>query len=264
MSGLERVFGPLTVSEVFVHVNTPNIRPHEWQIQPTTDKNLLTFTSQVGDEYPEADVQGIDLSPIQPQWVPPNVHFILDDAEAEWVYPENSLDYIHLRHMTSSIRDWPLLVSRAYEALAPGGWIEMQELMFDLRCDDDSIRPGNMVAGFFDNMKKGLESFGVDLLAMRKNQQFLLDTGFVHVQEVPRKVPIGVWPKGQKMKTIGLYNRSMIYDALSGVSIKPFKHGLKWPQEEIELYLVGVRKDLMDSSQHGYIPFHVVIGQKPE
>jgi hypothetical protein len=68
----------------------------------------------VGDEYPEAEIQGIDLSPIQPQWVPPNVQFMVDDAEAEWLFPAESLDYIHIRHMTSSIRDWPTLLSRAY------------------------------------------------------------------------------------------------------------------------------------------------------
>lgn len=68
----------------------------------------------VGDEYPEAEIQGIDLSPIQPQWVPLNVSFMVDDAEAEWLIPPESLDYIHIRHMTSSIRDWPTLLSRAY------------------------------------------------------------------------------------------------------------------------------------------------------
>jgi hypothetical protein len=166
--------------------------------------------------------------------------------------------------MTSSIRDWPSLVSRAYRALKPGGWIELQEIMFKLGCDDGTLRPGNQAGAFFENMKTGLKAFGVDLLAMRYNQQYLIDAGFVNVHETPFKVPLGPWPKDPKMKTVGLYNRSMINDALSGVSIKPFKHGLKWTQEEIEIFLVGVRKDLMDRTQHAYIPFHVIIGQKPE
>ena len=74
--------------------------------------------SAVGDEYPDADILGIDLSPIQPQWVPPNVRFIVDDAEAEWMFSEDSLDYVHIRHMTSAIKDWPALLSRAYRYLA--------------------------------------------------------------------------------------------------------------------------------------------------
>jgi hypothetical protein len=34
-----------------------------------------------GAENPQSEVIGIDLSPIQPTWVPPNVYFIVDDIE---------------------------------------------------------------------------------------------------------------------------------------------------------------------------------------
>merc|ERR1712000_207996 len=74
----------------------------------------------MGDEYPEAEIKGIDLSPIQPMWVPPNVRFWVDDAEAEWIQPPNSLDYVHIRHMTNAIREWPTLLARAFRALRPG------------------------------------------------------------------------------------------------------------------------------------------------
>lgn len=217
----------------------------------------------MGDEYPGAEITGIDLSPIQPQWVPPNVRFMVDDAEADWVIPPNSLDYIHIRHMTSSIRDWPALLSRAYKALKPGGWIELQDLQFQVKCDDGTVRADNKLQDFFQTMVRALEKFSVDLLAMRHNRQKVLDAGFVDVAETPFKVPIGVWPRDPKMKMIGLYNRSMMLDALYGVAVRPFTRGLGWTLEEVEVYLVDVRRDLMDASQHGYTPFHVVTGRKP-
>lgn len=65
------------------------------------------------------------------------------------------------------------------------------------------------------------------------------------------------------MKLIGLYNRTSIYDGLQGVSLGPFVRGWKWAPEEVGLFLIDVRKGLMDSSTHSYIPFHVVYGQKP-
>ncbi|KAH6604622.1 hypothetical protein Trco_006329 [Trichoderma cornu-damae] len=217
----------------------------------------------MGDEYPEAEILGIDLSPIQPQWVPPNVQFMVDDAEAEWVIPPDSLDYVHIRHMTSSIRDWPTLLSRAYQALKPGGWIELQELQFEVRCDDGTVRQGNKVAHFFETMKRALINFDVDLLAMRHNKRNVTDAGFVNVTEIPFKVPIGEWPKDARMKMIGLYNRSMIHDALYGVAVRPFTRGLKWTPEEVEVYLIDVRRELTDSSQHGYTPYTIVTGRKP-
>lgn len=69
----------------------------------------------VGDEYHGAEVIGIDLSPIQPSWVPPNVRFTVDDAEADWLYGADTFDYVHARFMSMAIRDWPQLLGKAYE-----------------------------------------------------------------------------------------------------------------------------------------------------
>ncbi len=52
----------------------------------------------VADTYPGAEVTGLDLSPIQPDWVPPNVQFIVDDVEDTWLAGDNH-DFVHLRNM---------------------------------------------------------------------------------------------------------------------------------------------------------------------
>lgn len=132
-----------------------------------------------------------------------------------------------------------------------------------LGCDDGTLRPDSQLAAFLQNVKDGLAAFGVNLLGMEKNQENVRAAGFVNIDEQAFKVPVGTWPRNQKMKTIGLYNRSMIYDGLQGISMGPFTRGLKWTPQKVEVFLVGVRKALMDTSQHVYLPFHVVIGQKP-
>ncbi|KAG5939530.1 hypothetical protein E4U59_003060 [Claviceps monticola] len=40
-------------------------------------------TGTVGDRYPSAKVRGIDIAPIQPEWVPANVSFLVDDCELD-------------------------------------------------------------------------------------------------------------------------------------------------------------------------------------
>lgn len=70
---------------------------------------------EFGDLFPSANVMGIDLSPIQPDWVPANVHFVVDDAESEWIYPPDHFDYIHTRHTVMAIKDWPKLYRTAKE-----------------------------------------------------------------------------------------------------------------------------------------------------
>ncbi|KUJ08667.1 S-adenosyl-L-methionine-dependent methyltransferase [Mollisia scopiformis] len=217
----------------------------------------------MGDEYPSAQVLGIDLSPIQPAWVPPNVRFMVDDAESRWLHPLDSFDFIHIRHMNSSIKKWPKLLTEAYDHIQPGGWIELQELEFVTLCDDGTMKDDYTVYRFLTLIKEGLAVFGVDLLAMRRNAELLRDAGFVNVEEKVFKIPLGIWPRNKTMKLIGLYLRSVIYDGLQGIALGPFTRALKWTPEEVELFLVDVRKSLMDASTHSYLPFHVVYGQKP-
>ena len=69
----------------------------------------------VADEYPGAEVIGIDLSPIQPTWVPPNVRFYVDDAESEWDERPDSVDFVHARHICMAIKNWPRLLEQAYK-----------------------------------------------------------------------------------------------------------------------------------------------------
>lgn len=82
---------------------------------------------QVGDEHPDAQVLGNDLSPIQPRWVPPNVIFEVDDVEAEWPDGRAPFDLVHARYMAGSIKDWPGLLRNCYDSLKPGGWVECSD-----------------------------------------------------------------------------------------------------------------------------------------
>lgn len=67
----------------------------------------------MAEEFPDALITGVDLSPIQPSLVPENVHFFVDDIEDEWVDPENKYDYIHLRFALNTLKDRKALMERA-------------------------------------------------------------------------------------------------------------------------------------------------------
>ncbi|RDW80218.1 S-adenosyl-L-methionine-dependent methyltransferase-19 [Coleophoma cylindrospora] len=217
----------------------------------------------VGDAYSTAEVLGIDLSPIQPDWVPENVKFMVDDAESPWLHPPNTFDFVHARHMCSGIKDWPRLISEAYAHMQPGGWIEISDQDFVPYCDDGTMREDYVMIRFLELIREGLAMSGIDLLGLRKHRQNLEKAGFINIEEKIFKVPIGSWPKNETMKAIGMYQRSAIYDGLQGLSLGPFTRGLGWSPNEVEVYLIDVRKALMDSSQHTYFPFHIFYGQKP-
>ncbi|OTA95201.1 hypothetical protein M434DRAFT_394094 [Hypoxylon sp. CO27-5] len=218
----------------------------------------------MGDEYPAAEILGIDLSPIQPLWVPRNVQFLVDNIEEEWVQPPNSLDYIHSRQMAPTIRDWPAIIAEAYKALKPGGWLELQDLKCVVGCDDGTMLADDALASFANTLAEALRRLGIDCIYSIENYaRWLREAGFVNVQEVVLKAPLGTWPKDPHQARVGLYNRNMIYDGLHGFTIRPFTHGLGWTPEEVEVYLVDVRKSILNSTAHIYLPFHSVFAQKP-
>lgn len=70
--------------------------------------------SDFADAHPSAMVIGTDLSPIQPNFVPPNLKFELDDAQLEWTYEENGFDFVHIRCLMGSINDWAKLYSEVF------------------------------------------------------------------------------------------------------------------------------------------------------
>jgi SAM-dependent methyltransferase len=80
------------------------------------------------DSYPSAEVIGTDISPIQPVYVPPNLKFEVDDAEADWVYPSNHFDFVHSRNIAQCINDWEKLMRQMYSCTKPGGYVEISEL----------------------------------------------------------------------------------------------------------------------------------------
>jgi hypothetical protein len=46
--------------------------------------------------------------------VPPNLQFQIDDCELDWTFEKESFDYIHIRGLQGSVKDWPGLLTQAY------------------------------------------------------------------------------------------------------------------------------------------------------
>ncbi|KAK3347149.1 S-adenosyl-L-methionine-dependent methyltransferase [Lasiosphaeria hispida] len=219
---------------------------------------------ELGDKYPEAKITGIDLSPIQPNFVPQNVHFFVDDFEEDWVDADNKYDYIHIRHTLFSVRDRNLLFQRAMHHLKPGGYLELQELHFNPLSDDESLTPQTPYAfrDYISFLEAGLHALGSELHAVRTLPEDLRAAGFVDVEAAAHKCPLGLWPRDRRLRLCGLFLRTAVMDGLRGLSRRPLV-ALGWTQLQIEMFLVDVRKAVMDGKVHAYFGFHVVYGRKP-
>ncbi|KFA48626.1 hypothetical protein S40293_04548 [Stachybotrys chartarum IBT 40293] len=238
-------------------------------------QNILDFGTgtgiwaiEMGDKYPSAHVLGVDLSPIQPHWLPPNVEFLVDDIEAPWLYPREYFDYIHARHTVMAIKNWMKLFRRAFEHLKPGGWIELQEIHHHpvtIRAGR-TVPPEHPVAKFWALVNEGLTALGIDFHAAADSRlaDSMRTAGLVNVTERTFHVPIGTWPKNKVLKTVGLYWRTILLDGLQAIALGPLTRGLKWSSEDVETFLIDVRKAYMDNSALMYMRLRLIYGQKPQ
>ncbi|KAK4654511.1 hypothetical protein QC762_403180 [Podospora pseudocomata] len=219
---------------------------------------------EVGDKYPNTTVTGIDLSPIQPNYVPENVHFFVDDFDEEWVDPDDKYDFIHIRNVMHSVTDTKALLSRVMRHLKPGGYIEIQDLDITPLSDDDTLTPTTPYAlrDFLKYMAAGLAALGSHMHAVHKLPDELEAAGFEDIKKSKHKAPIGMWPKDKRLRLCGLFLRTAMMDGLRGVSQRPMA-ALGWTPLQIEMVLVNVRKALMDPKVHAYFTFHVIYARKP-
>ncbi|KFZ19339.1 hypothetical protein V502_03713 [Pseudogymnoascus sp. VKM F-4520 (FW-2644)] len=218
----------------------------------------------VADEYPSAQVVGIDLSPIQPSWVAPNCEFVIDNAEDEWPYaPNKAFDLIHWRVLSGSIKDWPRLYSQAFKHLKPGAWLEAQEHDVRVSSDDDSVERATEVVNWFSTVDKASEVFGKKMDVADRQKQWMIDAGFVDVRDDIYKVPLGRWPRDPRLKEMGLYFQTQSVDAVEPVSMALFTRALNFSPEQAQLMMVGPRQGMRSPAYHLYIRFHFVYGRKP-
>ncbi|KAK7739833.1 hypothetical protein SLS62_011183 [Diatrype stigma] len=253
-----------------------------------------SWAMEMGERYPSASVLGVDLSPIQPDWVPPNVRFMVDDVESPWLHPRDHFDYIHFRHTVMAIKDWDILLRRCYEHTKPGGWVELQEIHhFPMSNNGNGngshagggmMPPDHPVAQYWRRIDEGLARLGVVGFGQRASEpwsesgsgsestalELLRGAGFV--EATGRRVfhiPIGPWPRNKVLKGVGVYWRTILVDGLQATALRPLMRGLRWERARVEAFLVAVRRAYLDldlddnEGSQMYMPLVCVYGQKP-
>jgi SAM-dependent methyltransferase len=202
--------------------------------------------------FPSADVIGIDLSPIQPAFVPPNCRFEVDDAEDEWIY-SHKFDYIHGRMLGSCFNSHVKVFESAFQFLRPGGWFEMQDFAFPFRCVDDTMK-GTKFERWLESIQAGCRKLGKDLGRAPIYDQYMRDIGFVDVQQKLVAWPIGSWPKDDRMKMLGAWCKEDVLSGLQGWSMAILTRGLGMTSEEVEILLMETRQAINSKKLHCYIP----------
>ncbi|KAK3326711.1 hypothetical protein B0H66DRAFT_581072 [Apodospora peruviana] len=214
----------------------------------------------IGDRFPSARVRGIDISPVQPAWVPPNVDFLVDDCENDWL--SRDVDFAHFRFMITVLKNKPLVLQNAFTALKPGGWIELQELSGEPLCDDGTMPDNDPVKYVYDLTETGFAKFGMNIKIPKILGPMLEEAGFTNIKCIVKKVPIGVWAKDKTQRLIGMYQKIAVLDFLPVMAGRPFDAAGLSPVEA-QVTVAHARKALEDTSVHRYFNYYFWYAQKP-
>jgi SAM-dependent methyltransferase len=210
------------------------------------------WAMEFADAHPESTVLGVDLSPIQPDWVPPNCSFTVFNYEDQWTF-RHPFDYIFSRQQLGSVKNSDRLLQQAFTSLNPGGVIEIQAPCLPTS-DDNTIPEGSSYREWINCYRRALEQAGRDPDLARKYEQKLEAAGFIDVDIVMDKIPQNGWPQDKQERKVGLYNQMNVQKALEGLSLRLFVEYLRWDPARLRELLAEVEKDINDTSIHAFWP----------
>ncbi|PCD43169.1 hypothetical protein AU210_002271 [Fusarium oxysporum f. sp. radicis-cucumerinum] len=197
---------------------------------------------EFADRYPSTEVIGTDLSPCQPQWVPPNLRFEIDDATQPWTWKEDYFSFIHIRYLFGSIKDWNSLFREAYRCCAPGGWVQSGEADVTFRSDNGTTELEPIFKTYQKLFEDGSRILGNPFFVHDLQLEAFKEAGFTDVETADYKFPIGGWPKDPKLAEVGRFVKATLENDLEGYTLMMWQDVCKWPKEEYEVFLMSLHK----------------------
>jgi len=189
--------------------------------------------------------------PTDAKSVPPNCQFEIDDAEDEWLFSKK-FDYIHGRALISCFKDPPSVIKSAYNALAPGGWLELQDFYFPMAYIDAEKPTESALYQWNQMCLEGSAKGGRPWIHPEFYKRYLEEAGFVDVVERRFYWPIGTWAKGKYYQTLGKCCQEVALTGLEAISLRVMG-ALGWNVDEIRVFLARVREDMKNPALHAYM-----------
>ncbi|KAI4657319.1 uncharacterized protein J4E79_007392 [Alternaria viburni] len=216
----------------------------------------------MADEYPGAEILGVDLSPIQPQFTPPNCKFEIDDVTLPWTYTQ-PFDFINIRSLYGSIGDWPALYAQVYNNLEPGGYLHEMEMSIQFKSDDGTLTKEHVLSQWSDLFHEASERFGKSFYEVWNLSTYIRNAGFKDVEERVYKVPVNGWPADPHMKELGRWNLLHITQGAEGWGLYLLTKVMGWTVDEAQIFFAKFRSGVKERKVHAYFEVVVIHARKP-
>ncbi|KAF5000114.1 hypothetical protein FDECE_11276 [Fusarium decemcellulare] len=108
-----------------------------------------------------------------------------DDCTQEWTLEPSSLDYVHMRWLVGSIKDWTALFKEAYKILKPGGYVESYEPSSRIESDDGTVLKKSALSQWEKFFVEGGRKLGRPFTIFEDGiqREAMREAGFVDIEE---------------------------------------------------------------------------------
>jgi len=195
-----------------------------------------TWVLEMANTYPNSRFTGIDVSAAWPTEIrPPNSDFIVSNIIHELPLEENSIDFAYMRFLGLGIPNsqFPVVLANIFKVLKPGGWIEL----VDFNGEETYKGEGEVGLTYWNALLAYLATRGFDDGVVKKLDLKLQDVGFVNIDGMTIRIPVGSW--GGK---IGMVFQEDVEGAYAG--LKPvLQERLGFSSEEYDENLKKTREE---------------------
>ena len=177
-------------------------------------------------------------------------------------------DYVHTRMTLGCWDDFSSQIcGQAYRQLKPGGWFESTELDTTCRCDDGTMPENWVVKALFDELSRISDDISRAHRFAPHLRRIYEEQGFEDVQERILRLPMTDWGRQGNLSALercigGMWEKNML-EGVSAFSMALFSRYRHLTQEQVEVDLVPVKRELSNSRVHAYMNLHCVWGRKP-
>ncbi|KAF4428785.1 methyltransferase [Fusarium acutatum] len=207
----------------------------------------------------------------------------IDDCTQPWTFAPDSIDFVHMRYLFGSIKDWSVLFKEAFRACRPGGWVESHEASAMMESDDGTVTDTSAMhewGRFFIEGGKKMEQ-PCTIIEDDLQQKCMHEAGFEDITIADYKVraqsdiddewltavlqiAIGGWPKDKKMSEIGQYVLAALEQDFEGYVLYMASQLLGWSMQEVKVYCAQLRRELRSTANHPFFRYRAVYGRKPQ
>ncbi|KAL7808053.1 S-adenosyl-L-methionine-dependent methyltransferase [Trichoderma aethiopicum] len=210
----------------------------------------------VAEQYPDAEVVGLDISPhMVPEEMPNNLDLQVDDLNGEFTFPSNYFNVVHSQMMAGGIHAtrWPSYLQDMYRVLQPGGWCQLVEIYFNAQSDNGTLSPDHALSrwssGYLDAMHPQK-----DPRAALRLKDWMRNAGFTDIESRLLTLPMCSWPTDPRDHAIGALNVSNVSQLLYSMGLYPFTHIRGMPLEDFQLMVAQARSEATNPSYRTYFP----------